>query len=92
MGLSANDADASVEEIVRVFLQWHDRDLSTCDNEEMAFYCGFAAMTYFGLLREMEEIVERHQVKIASFPWLPEQLLRLKGVEPRCLEEIVFEE
>ena len=89
---SLSDADASLEEIVRVFLQWHDRDLSTCYNEETAFYCGLAAMTYFGLLREMDEIMGRHQDKIASLPWLTEQLLRLRNVEPRCLGEIVFEQ
>jgi hypothetical protein len=94
MRLSASriDADAMLEEIVRVFLEWHDRDLSTCDNEEVTFYCGFSALTYCGRLGELNEIEERHQAKVASFPWLTEQVLRLRNVEPGRVEEIVFEE
>ena len=89
---SPSEADAAIEEIVRLFGTWHDADLTACDNAEVTFYCGFAAMIYFGLLREMEEIVGRHQDKIAAFPWLSEQILRLRNVEPRCLEEIVCEQ
>jgi hypothetical protein len=82
------DVDATLSDVLQTFLAWHKLDTSLCRNEEVALYCGFAAMAYFGHRDQLQTIARQHLGAGGHFPWLTEQMGRLLDVPPGSVERI----